>query len=323
VNLVVTAVLLATLGLSGPGDPQTVFRFQDSRIVESSSLVDLGHGLTATANDSGDDGIVYVVDRSGRTVGTTRYGESDDAEAMAPARESGYVWVGDLGDNLAQRRDVALRRVPVGRGDRTVVAPTYRLVYPDGAHDAETLLVSPRTRRMFIVTKASLNAAVYVAPRRLRADRPNRLTRVTALALTATDGAVLPDGRHALVRGYFSATLYTFPGFRRLGSFRLPAQRQGESLSVGPAGRIRIGSEGDHSRVLQITLPPDLARALAPSAPPSRADDTSTLSRQDGPVADDGQGQLWAVLGASALVLAGLAGMAWIVRRRAARRGKV
>jgi len=37
-------------------------------------------------------------------------------------------------------------------------------------------------------------------------------------------------------------------------------------------------------------------------------------------VADDGQGQSWAVLGASALVLAG---MAWIVRRRAARRGKV
>ena len=88
-NLVVTTVLLATLGLTGPGDPQTVFRFQDSRIDESSSLVDLGHGLMATANDSGDDGIVYVVDRSGRTVGTTRYGESEDAEAMAPGAEAG------------------------------------------------------------------------------------------------------------------------------------------------------------------------------------------------------------------------------------------
>jgi hypothetical protein len=319
VNLVVTAVLLATLGLTGPGDPQTVFRFQDSRIVESSSLVDLGHGLTATANDSGDDGIVYVVDRSGRTVGTTRYGESDDAEAMAPARESGYVGVGDLGDNLAQRQDVALRRVPVGRGDRTVVAPTYRLVYPDGAHDAETLLVSPRTRRMFIVTKASLNAAVYVAPRRLRADRPNRLTRVTALALTATDGAVLPDGRHALVRGYFSAALYSFPGFHRLGSFVLPAQRQGESLSVGPGGRIRIGTEGDHSRVQQVTLPTDLSRALAPSAPPSRAGDTSARGRHDGPVDDAGQGPFWAVIGTIAAGLAAMAGIAVFARRRTGR----
>lgn len=316
-NLVLTTVLLAALGLTGPGDPQTVFSFQDSRIDESSSLVDLGHGLMATANDSGDDGIVYVVDRSGRTVGTTRYGDSDDAEAMAPARRPGYVWVGDIGDNLAQRRDVAVRRVPVGRGDRTVVVPTYRLVYPDGAHDAETLLVSPRTRRMYIVTKAPLNAAVYVAPRRLRADRPNPLTRVTTLALTATDGAVLRDGRHALVRGYFSAALYTFPGFQRLGSFALPAQRQGESLSVGPAGRIRIGTEGDHARVLQITLPSDLTRALVPSAPPSRADDTSAPSGQDGPVDDAGQGPFWAVFGAIAV---GLGAMAVIARRRGARR---
>jgi hypothetical protein len=318
VNLVVTTVLLATLGLTGPGDPQTVFRFQDSRIVESSSLVDLGHGLTATANDSGDDGSVYVVDRSGRTVGTTRFGESEDAEAMAPARKPGYVWVGDIGDNLAQRGDVAIRRVPVGRGDRTVDVTTYRLVFPDGAHDAETLLVSPRTRRVYIVTKAPLNAGVYVAPRRLRADRPNRLTRVTTIDLIATDGAVLWDGRHALVRGYFSATLYTFPGFRRLGSFKLPAQRQGESLSVGPAGRIRIGTEGDHARVLQITLPPDLAPVLGPSPPPSGADDTSAPSRQDGPVDDSEQAPFWAVLGAIAVGLAAMAGIAH--RRRAPRR---
>ena len=316
-NLVLTTVLLAALGLTGPGDPQTLFSFQDSRIDESSSLVDLGHGLMATANDSGDDGIVYVVDRSGRTVGTTRYGDSEDAEAMAPARKPGYVWVGDIGDNLAQRRDVAVRRVPVGRGDRTVVVPTYRLVYPDGAHDAETLLVSPRTRRMYIVTRAPLNAVVYVAPRRLRANRPNRLTRVTSLAFTATDGAVLRDGRHALVRGYFSAALYTFPGFQRLGSFPLPAQRQGESLSVGPAGRIRIGTEGDHARVLQVALPSGLTRALAPSASPSRAGDTSAPSRQDGPVDDTVRGPFWAVFGAIAV---GLGAMAVIARRRGARR---
>ena len=123
---------------------------------------------------------------------------------------------------------------------------------------------------------------------------------------------MLRDGRHALVRGYFSATLYTFPGFRRLGSFALPAQRQGESLSVGPAGRIRIGTEGDHARVLQITLPPDLARALGPSAPPSRADDTSAPSRQDGPVDDNGQAPFWAVLVAFAVGLAAMAGIAGI-----------
>ena len=249
-SLVATTLLVASLGLTGPGDPATVLTFQDPRIDESSALVDLGNGLMATSNDSGDAGIVYVVDRAGRTVGTTSYAaEPDDTEAMAPARRKGMVWVGDIGDNLEERRDVVVRRVPVGRGDRTVDVPAYHLVYPDGAHDAETLLVAPGGR-IYLVTKAPLSAVVYAAPRRLRADRPNRLKRVSTLGITATDGALLRDGRHALVRGYSSAALYTFPDFRRVGSFPLPAQRQGESISVGPGGRIRIGTEGDHSRVL-------------------------------------------------------------------------
>ncbi len=314
-NLIATSLLVASLGLTGAGDPVTVFSFQDSRINESSALVDLGHGLMATSNDSGDAGIVYVVDRSGRTVGTTRYGESDDAEAMAPARRPGMVWVGDIGDNLVRRRDVVVRRVPVGRGDRTVDVPAYHLVYPDGPHDAETLLIGP-AGRLYIVTKAPLSAVVFAAPRRLRADRPNRLRRVTTLGLTATDGAVLRDGRHAVVRGYFSAALYTIPDFRRLGSFPLPAQRQGESISVGPGGRIRIGTEGDHSRVLQIVIPTHLTAPLGPSPSPSRADDTSVAPREDGPVDDTGQGPFWAVLGAIAV---GLVAMGAIARRRARR----
>ncbi len=315
-NLVAATVLVASLGLAGPGDPATVFSFQDSRIDESSALVDLGHGLMATSNDSGDDGIVYVVDRAGRTVGTTRYGESDDAEAMAPARKRGMVWVGDIGDNLKRRRDIEVRRVPVGRGDRTVDVASYHLVYPDRPHDAETLLIGPRGR-LYVVTKAPLAGVVYAAPRRLRADRPNRMRRVTTLALTATDGAVLRDGRHALVRGYFSAALYTFPGFRRLGSFPLPSQRQGESISVGPGGRIRIGTEGDHSRVLQIVAPAELAGVLSPStASPPRADDTPVPPREDGPVEDTEQGPFWAVLGA---ITVGLVAMGAIARRRARR----
>ena len=69
--------------------------------------------------------------------------------------------------------------------------------------------------------------------------------------------------------------------------------------------------------MLQITLPSDLTRALAPSAPPSRADDTSAPSGQDGPVDDAGQGPFWAVFGAIAV---GLGAMAVIARRRGARR---
>lgn len=319
-TLLGSAALAAALVLGGPHDPTPVFTMTDPRITEASGLVDLGNGLMVTTNDSGDTGIVYVVDGSGRTVGTTRFGDSVDAEALAPI-DSTHLWVGDIGDNAARRPYSVIRRVPVGRGDRTVSVPSYRLLYPDGAHDAETLLRQPGSGRLFVVTKGILGGAVYAVPRHLRTGvRGNRLRKVGSVELFATDGTFLGPHR-VLVRGYTSADVYAFPGFRLLGSFALPGQPQGESVSFGPGGRIRIGSEGVRSRVVGISLPANLGEkpsaSPSPTASPSRADDTPAGPGQDGPV-DHGTEQVafWSVLGAIAV---GLAGMAAVVRRRGTR----
>ena len=121
---------------SHPGDP--VFRFEDTTIVESSGLVVEG-GLFVTTNDSGDSGRVFAVDPdSGETVGVTRWSEDPtDVEALAPAGDRS-VWVGDIGDNEAQRDSIEVTRVPVGAAEVTVDEPTYDLVYPEGAVNAET-----------------------------------------------------------------------------------------------------------------------------------------------------------------------------------------
>ena len=96
---------------------------------------------------------------------------------------------------------------------------------------------------------------VYRAPRELSADRVNRLVKVTDVPGFLTDGAMVGPGR-VVLRGYRSATLWTFPDFRPLTTFRLPKQQQGESISVGPGGRVLIGSEGSRSVVLSVKLPP-------------------------------------------------------------------
>ena len=81
------------------------------------------------------------------------------------------VLVGDIGDNAGVRDSVRLLRVPVGRGDRHVTPTTYDVVYPDGAQDAETLLVHPVTGRVLIVTKGVFGGKVMAAPRRLSTER--------------------------------------------------------------------------------------------------------------------------------------------------------
>jgi len=242
------------------------FRLADRRITESSGLVDLGSSMVTT-NDSGSSSLLYVVSpTTGKTVGVTDFhADTVDVEALAPAGR-GAVWVGDIGDNRGKRKSVSVYRVRVGTGRVDVDPARHRLVYPDGAHNAESLFAD-RTGRLYVVTKSFLGGTVYRAPLPLSSTRPNRLQPVGKVAEYATDAAMLPDGRHLVVRGPGRASVYTFPQLQRIGTFTLPTQRQGEGISVGPHERIRISSEGVHSRVREVALPADIVQRMRPPAP--------------------------------------------------------
>jgi hypothetical protein len=241
-----------------------VLHLKDPRIAEASSLV-AQEGLFLTSNDSGDSGRVFAVDRSGRTVGVTRWSHHpSDVEALAPAGH-GSVWVGDIGDNDARRSSVDITRIPVGRGDRTVHATTYRLTYPDGATDAETLMRDPTTGLLYIASKNVFGGLLYAVPEHLDPTRDNRLKVVGRVLPVATDGSFFPDGRHLVVRDYSTAVVYAWPSLQPVGSFPLPAQQQGEGIAVADDGKVYVSSEGLRSPVLQVTLPPKIAAAVAPA----------------------------------------------------------
>ncbi len=262
---------------------EVAFTFDDPEIVESSGLVALDgpDDLVATVNDSGDTGRVFVVDAgSGDTVGTTVFSAGPtDVEAIAPAG-GGAVWVADIGDNAAARDTVSVSRVPVGRGERSVDAASYELDYPGPPQDAETLLAEPGTGRLVVVTKGVFGGEVLLGPRRLDPDGPNRMRRAGLAMGIATDGAFLSDGRHLVVRGYRSATVYTWPGLDEVGRFDLPEQEQGEGLAVEADGALLLSTEGARSEVLRVRLPERIARAVAPPPPAPPADDDVQSDRE-------------------------------------------
>lgn len=306
---VASALAYAAGTVAAPASPDAtvVLTFEDQDIVESSGLVAAGR-LFVTTNDSGDGGRVFVVDRSGATVGTTSWEPSpEDTEALAAAGD-GVVWVGDIGDNARSRESVTVLQVPVGRTDRTATPASYELVYPDHAHDAETLLAHPRTGQLFVVTKDVFGGSVYAAPKRLSPDRPNRLTEVAHGPSVASDGSFFRDGRHYVVRGYARATVYSFPDFEVVGSFRLPAQRQGEGISVGVDDELYLTTEGQFTDLLRMEVPPDVAAAMAPT-PTTEAEPEPATS------AGDGGGSWWPWLAGTA-AFAGVGG--WLLLRRGA-----
>jgi hypothetical protein len=249
---------------------RTLFTITDEDVFESSGLVDTGR-VVYTTNDSGDDAVLYGFDPgTGRLVSRTTYApEVDDVEALAPGRH-GQVWAGDIGDNPGRRTGIDVYRVVPGLGTHERPARRYSFKYPDGPHDAETLLVHPRTGRLFVVSKSAFGGTVYAAPGRPRAGgQPNRLTAFARVTGLITDGTFLPGGKRVVLRTYGTATVYTFPGFAPIGTVRLPQQRQGEGISVSRTGRVLVSSEGPRSDVLDVTLPPALTDPQAtPSAAP-------------------------------------------------------
>ena len=289
--------------------------FADDDIDESSGLVDGGQ-VMYTVNDSGDDAVVYAVDKaSGETTAVTAYSDEDveDVEGLAPGRGE-VVWAGDIGDNSGNRASVAIYRVVPGAGDQWV--RRYTLVYPGSARNAETLLTHPRTGRLYIVSKAVTGGTVYSLPRSLDETADNELSAVARVPGLITDGAFFPDGKHVLVRSYASATVYRFPDFRMIGTVALPSQEQGEAVAIDGSGRIYLSSEGENSDVLRITLPAELRDALrggpaARAGPPQTVPPTPTTTGRS-PSADGSADEswVWIAAGIAAVLAAG-----WVVVR--------
>ena len=297
---------------------RVVFELQDPRIDESSGLVDLGE-VMVTVNDSGDSSRVFVLDaRTGETVGVTDFDtEVSDVEALAPAGRD-HVWVGDIGDNRRTRDEVVVHRVRVAARDLDVrPSASIRLRYPDKPHDAEALFAD-RRGRLHVITKSFTGGTVYRAPARLDPDGVNVLEPVARLDAYVTDAALLDDGRHVLVRGPFRATVHALPDFASLGSFELPRQPQGEAVSVGPGGRIRVSTEGAGTPVHEVDLPTELRQRMQGPATPSASPtpvDPQDVARQDGAGGGSRPAWLhWASAGVLAVVEVAL-GRAVTIRR--------
>ena len=275
-----TAVPFLLGAVAAPvGHADVVFSFRDSDIIESSGLALVGD-LVATTNDSGDTGRVFAVDPAdGHTVSETDWEDDPtDVEAIAPDGHGG-VWVGDIGDNTESRDSVQVADVAVTAANATVEPEVFDLAYPDGPHNAETLMTDPVTGRLYVATKEPLGGTLYAVPARLSPDRVNRLEPLGDVLPIATDGAFLADGKHLVVRNYGEATVYAFPSLQQVAQLRLPAQPQGEGLAVDTDGTLLLSSEGLHSQVLRVSLPPlDDAPGASPSAASAPAPPTNPSS---------------------------------------------
>ncbi|MBN0045000.1 WD40 repeat domain-containing protein [Streptomyces actuosus] len=266
--LLTAALLLGALSApsASAADGDQGFTMKDPRITESSGLAAsrLHPGIFWTHNDSDDGPYLYAVDgATGRTVATltlTGIGSPRDVEAISIGPDN-HIWVGDIGDNFGGRWPyvwVYELPEPEELKDATVRATQYVVKYSDGPRDAESLVVHPKTGRVYIVDKNEDGGHLYEGPAHLSTSGANIFRPVAAVDLWATDAALSPDGDRLAVRGYFGGILYDWNGgeLKRIERLDVPLQRQGESVTYSVDGsKLLFGSEGADSGVVAEDAP--------------------------------------------------------------------
>ncbi|GAB3172842.1 WD40 repeat domain-containing protein [Streptomyces incanus] len=245
------------------------FTIQDPRITESSGLAAsrLHPGVYWTHNDSDDGPYLYAVDSAtGDTVARitlTGIGSPRDVEAISIGPDN-RIFVGDIGDNLGGTWPyVWIYELPEPKElrDQSVRATQYVVTYSDGARDAESLVVHPKTGRVYLIDKKEGGGHLYEGPAELSASGGNVFRPIAPVDLWATDAAFSPDGRQLAVRSYFGGIQYAWDDatdgkIERKERLSVPLAGQGESVSYSADGsRLMYGSEGEQSPVESREVP--------------------------------------------------------------------
>ena len=178
-------------------------------------------GVLWTHNDSGYPGSVFALSTNGTALGryyipTVFYGNFEDiAVGPGSSPEHQYIYLADIGDNFTNRTSIRVFRFPEPAVYPyfsnappilpVVAAQEIEMTYPDRPYDAEALMIDPLTGDLFIATKETNSARIYMTTRaKLDAGGPIELAFVREMSFSGfrsvSAGDISFDGRLICMR---------------------------------------------------------------------------------------------------------------------------
>lgn len=236
----------------------TTSSIQAGQIDEASGIVDSRSmpGFLWVQQDSGSPSELALLGQNGQLKGKISVPNAVNRDwedlTIGPGPQSGvnYLYIGDIGDNNAQYTTCAIYRLPEPKSITETISQVEKITfrYPDGPRDAEALLLDPKTKDLWIVTKREASSRLYRLP------YPQSTTEVMTaqshgeipLLSGVTGGTVSPDGSEILLRTYLSVAYWKRQGDELLAdalqkrtSRALPyrLEPQGEAISFDRDGR--------------------------------------------------------------------------------------
>ena len=256
-------------------DEETIPEFEDGESVGTLTRgdpLDEASGLAASrqnehvlwTHEDDSSPYIYAINTDGTVLGRYRVGSGGkDVEDIAigpgPIEGVDYLYVGHIGDNEGWDANIWVRRVPepIVDPEQEYVQVTLSnvdqitMVYPDGAKDAETLMIDTNND-IYIVSKRMYPNKVY------RAAYPQSTSETITLELVATlptgtglnwitAGDISASGRWIIVRNDqgtdYANIWYRSPGTQLADAFstsrtllNIENEPQGESIAFDSDG---------------------------------------------------------------------------------------
>tara|TARA_R110001592_G_scaffold125077_2_gene334305 strand:+ start:2740 stop:3663 length:924 start_codon:yes stop_codon:yes gene_type:complete len=177
-----------------------------------------------THNDSGGEPIVYLMSKTGANASNARLEGARNTDwediAMGPGPDDAiqYLYVGDIGDNSARRSNLTIYRVAEPNLNVPNIPSTQTLsnveainyVYSNGSRDAESLMVDPLTKDIYVVSKRESQVGLYVLPYPqsvIEMDTAEFLVNMPYSGFVGGDISL--DGSEILIKTYFE--IYHWP----------------------------------------------------------------------------------------------------------------
>jgi hypothetical protein len=238
-------------------------------------------------NDSGDTSRFFAIRPSGQVKSTIYFkgdptelqgvGDCEDiAVGPGPIKGKSYVYLGDIGDNDAVRKYITVYRMEEKKtwatdSLSTADAAPIHFIYPDGPKDAETLMVDPIEKLMYIVSKRQDSVTVYTSPLNFRPNSTVVLTKRCKLFFKGlklfkwiTAGDISKDGSQVLIKSYTKVYYWKRDGNEPIwktlqktpGVLPYTQEKQGEAIGFTPDGKgYYTTSEGVYSPIYYYKIP--------------------------------------------------------------------
>ncbi|MDQ3190561.1 MAG: hypothetical protein M3Q58_03120 [Bacteroidota bacterium] len=168
-------------------------------------------------NDSKDKSRLFLIDYNGKDKGSfnVKNAENRDWEDIAigpgPIKGINYIYVADIGDNDSNYDIKYIYRFPEPNlnglefpvKSKIKNAEKISFQFPDGNKDAETLMVDPYSKDIYIVSKREAAVNIYLLPYPQSINEVITIKHIGTIDIQqAVAGDISEDGKEILIKTY-------------------------------------------------------------------------------------------------------------------------